>query len=57
LASSTVTAASVFFLVFEILQATHGFFAAFQQTFQLAAVLAFVAAGLLMLAPRKIGKA
>ncbi|MBR1151551.1 MFS transporter [Bradyrhizobium sp. JYMT SZCCT0428] len=53
----TVTAASVFFLVFEILQATHGFFEAFQQTFQLAAVLAFVAAGLLMLAPRKIGKA
>jgi MFS family permease len=53
----TVTAASVFFLVFEILQAAHGFFEAFQQTFQLAAVLAFVAAGLLMLAPRKIGKA
>lgn len=53
----TVTAASVFFLVFEIVQAAHGFFEAFQQTFQLAAVLAFVAAGLLMLAPRKIGKA
>jgi MFS family permease len=53
----TVTAASVFFLVFEMLQATHGFFEAFQQTFQLAAVLAFVAAGLLMLAPRKIGEA
>ncbi len=34
----TVTAASVFFLVFEILQAKHGFFEAFQQTFQLAAV-------------------
>ncbi len=53
----TVTAASVFFLVFEILQTEHGFFEAFQQTFQLAAVLAFVAAGLLMLSPRKIAKA
>ncbi|MGH6707769.1 MAG: MFS transporter [Bradyrhizobium sp.] len=52
----TVTAASVFFLVFEILQATHGFLEAFQQTFQLAALLAFVAAGLLMLSPRKVGK-
>jgi EmrB/QacA subfamily drug resistance transporter len=51
----TVTAASVFFLVFEILQTKHGFFEAFQQTFQLAALLAFVAAGLLVLAPRKIG--
>ena len=53
----TVTAASVFFLVFDILQATHGFLEAFQQTFQLAAVLAFVAAGLLALSPRKGGKA
>jgi MFS family permease len=53
----TVTAASMFFLVFEILQTRHGFFEAFQQTFQLAAVLAFAAAGLLMLAPRKIGHA
>lgn len=52
----TVTAASVFFLVFEILQTKHGFFDAFQQSFQLAAVLAFVAAGLLALMPRKIGK-
>jgi MFS family permease len=52
----TVTAASVFFLVFEILQTKHGFFEAFQQTFQLAALLAFVAAGLLMLSPRRIGK-
>lgn len=51
----TVTAASVFFLVFEILQAKLGFFGAFQQTFQLAGLLAFVAAGLSMLAPRKIG--
>src|SRR5882757_4424320 len=51
----TVTAASVFFLVFKILQAKHGFFEAFHQTFQLAALLAFVAAGLLMLSPRKIG--
>jgi MFS family permease len=53
----TVTAASVFFLVFEILQTRHGFLEAFQQTFQLAALLALVAAGLLMLAPRKIGSA
>lgn len=52
----TVTAASVFFLVFEILQAKYGFFEAFQQTFLVAALLAFVAAGLLMLAPRRIGK-
>ena len=44
-------------MVFEILQAKHGFFEAFQQTFQLAALLAFVAAGLLALSPRKIGKA
>jgi len=51
----TVTAASVFFLVFEILQTKHGFFDAFQQTFQLAALLAFVAAGMLMISPRKIG--
>ena len=51
----TVTAASVFFLAFDILQTRHGFLEAFQQTFQLAAVLAFVAAGLLMLSPRKIG--
>jgi MFS family permease len=53
----TVTAASVFFLVFEILQTRHGFFEAFEQTFQIAAVLAFVAAGLLAISPRKIGKA
>jgi hypothetical protein len=53
----TVTAASVFFLVFEILQTRSGFFEAFQQTFQLAALLAFAAAGLLMLSPRKIGHA
>ncbi len=53
----TVTAASIFFLVFDILQARHGFFEAFQQTFQLAALLAFVAAGLLMLSPRRIGSA
>jgi MFS family permease len=52
----TITAASVFFLVFEILQTKHGFFEAFQQTFQLAALLAFVATGLLMLSPRRIGK-
>ncbi|MBN8989922.1 MAG: MFS transporter [Rhizobiales bacterium] len=53
----TVTAASVFFLVFEILQAKQGFLEAFQRTFQLAALLAFVAAGLLALSPRKIAKA
>jgi MFS family permease len=52
----TVTAASVFFLVFEILQTRHGFFEAFEQTFQIAAVLAFVAAGLLAISPRRIGK-
>ncbi|CAN7744570.1 MFS transporter [Bradyrhizobium sp. LjRoot220] len=52
----TVTAASVFFLAFEILQTKHGFFEAFQQTFQVAAMLAFVAAGLLALMPRKVGK-
>jgi hypothetical protein len=32
-----------------------GFFEAFHQTFQLAALLAFVAAGLLALLPSKIG--
>jgi len=53
----TVTAASVFFLVFEIMETKHGFFEAFQLTFQIAAALAFVSAGLLMLLPRKIGKA
>jgi hypothetical protein len=43
-------------MVFEILQTKHGFFAAFHQTFQLAALLAFVAAGLLALSSRKLGE-
>ena len=51
----TVTAASVVLMVFEILQQDHSFFEAFHQTFQLAALLAFVAAGLLAFAPRRIG--
>jgi hypothetical protein len=52
----TVTAASVVLMVFEILQTKHGFLEAFHQTFQLAALLAFVAAGLLALSSRRIGK-
>ena len=51
----TVTAASLILMLFEILQVEHGFFEAFHRTFQLAAVLAFVSAGLLALLPRKIG--
>jgi hypothetical protein len=43
----TVTAASIVLMLFEILQQDHSFLEAFQQTFQLAALLAFVAAGLL----------
>jgi MFS family permease len=42
-----VTAASVVLLVFGILNARYGFVAGFQKTFQLAAVLAFAAGGLL----------
>jgi len=41
--------------VFEILQQDHSFLEAFHQTFQLAALLAFAAAGLLAFAPRRIG--
>ena len=52
----TVGAASLVLMVFEILQTKHGFLAAFQQTFQLAALLAFVTAGLLALSSRKAGK-
>jgi MFS family permease len=52
----TVSAASLVLMVFEILQTKHGFFAAFHQTFQLAALLAFVAAGLLALSSRKLGE-
>ena len=49
----TVTAASVVLMVFEILNMNHGFLEAFHQTFQLAALLAFAAAGLLAVSPRK----
>ncbi len=51
----TVTAASIVLMVFEILQQHHGFLEAFQRTFQLAALLAFAAAGLLAFSPRRIG--
>jgi MFS family permease len=51
----TVTSASVIFLVFEILNATYGFLDGFQKTFQFAALLAFVAAGLAAFSPRRIG--
>jgi MFS family permease len=48
----TVTAASVIFLVFGILSTKYGFLEGFQKTFQLAALLAFVAAGLIALSSR-----
>ena len=48
----TVTAASIVLMVFEILNTGHGFVEAFQQTFQLAAMLAFVAAVLLAVSRR-----
>ena len=48
----TVTAASIVLMVFEILNTTHGFLEGFQKTFQLAALLAFAAAGSLALAAR-----
>ncbi len=51
----TVTAASVILMLFEILQIGNGFLEAFHQTLQLAALLAFVSAGLLILLPRNIG--
>ena len=51
----TVTAASVVLLVFGILNVKYGFLGGFQRTFQLAALLAFAAAGLLALSPRRIG--
>ena len=47
----TVTAASVVLMVFGILNTARGFVEAFQHAFHLAAVLAFVAAGLLAVAP------
>ena len=50
----TVTAASIVLMVFEILNVKDGFLEAFQQTFQLAALLAFAAAGLLMVSPRRV---
>ena len=49
----TVTAASVVLMVFEVLNVNHGFLESFHQTFQLAALLAFVAAGILAVSPRK----
>jgi MFS family permease len=52
----TVTAASLILMLFEILQVKDGFFEAFHQTFQLAALLAFISAGLLALLPRKIAR-
>ncbi|MFZ2155105.1 MAG: MFS transporter [Bradyrhizobium sp.] len=52
----TVAAASLVLMVFEILQSKQGFFEAFHQTFQLAALLAFISAGLLAVSPRKIGQ-
>jgi len=48
----TVTAASIVLMMFEILNSNHGFLEAFQQTFQLAAILAFAAAALLTASPR-----
>jgi MFS family permease len=50
-----VTAASVIFLVFDILNARYGFFQGFRTTFQFAALLAFVAAGLTAFSARRIG--
>jgi len=51
----TVTAASVIFLVFDVLNTEYGFLAGFQKTFQFAALLAFAAAALIACSPRKIG--
>ncbi len=50
----TVTAASVIFLGFEILNMKYGFLEGFQETFQFAALLAFAAAALSALSPRRI---
>jgi hypothetical protein len=41
-------------MLFEILQTGRGFFEAFRLTFQIAAVLALISAGLLALLPRRI---
>jgi MFS family permease len=51
----TVTAASVVLMVLDILTTKYGFLEAFQKTFQLAALLALVAAVLLACSPRRIG--
>ena len=51
----TVTSASVVLMVFEILNTTYGFLEGFQKTFQLAALLAFAAAGASALAARRPG--
>jgi len=51
----TVTAASVVFLVFDVLNTEYGFVAGFQKTFQLAALLAFAAAALIAFSMRRIG--
>ena len=52
----TVTAASLILMLFEILQVQHGFFEAFHLTFQLAALLAFVSAGMLAFLPRRTAR-
>jgi len=52
----TVTAASVVLLVFEILNLKYGFLEGFQKTFQLAALMAFAAAGLLAFSRHRIGE-
>ncbi|MGB6399054.1 MAG: MFS transporter [Bradyrhizobium sp.] len=51
----TVAAASVVLVTFEMLNIQYGFRAGFQKTFQLAALLAFFAAGLLAVSRRRIG--
>jgi hypothetical protein len=40
-------------MVFEILNTNHGFVEAFQRTFQIAALLAFAAAGMLAASSRR----
>jgi hypothetical protein len=50
-----VTAASVVFLVFNVLNTEYGFVAGFQKTFQLAALLAFAAAALIAFSMSRMG--
>jgi MFS family permease len=50
----TVTAASIIFLVFEILNANYGFVEGFRKTFQFAGLLAFAAAASCALSLRRI---